>query len=352
MRIRTFPIKMCSSLSVVIVSIYMQTCTYGAERLLSTPPGPARLYANGSPFCCWAGRHGAVNRGEHVIENKHVDDDMTNADSATVSSFGDEWTRYDQSALSPEERTRIFNSYFSVFPWDSLPADAEGFDMGCGSGRWAKLVAPRVGRLNCVDASSEALSVARAALAESDKVRFIHANANDVPLAPGSQDFGYSLGVLHHIPNTQAALNACVALLKPGAPMLVYLYYSFDNRPAWFRALWQASEILRVRISRLPGPAKSAVTDMIALCIYFPLARFAKWAELLGVGAANFPLRAYRDLSFYTMRTDSRDRFGTPLEQRFTRVEIAKMLERAGCERVTFSEAEPYWCAVGFKAAR
>ena len=80
---------MCSSLSVVIVSIYMQTRTYGAERLLSTPTGPARLYANGSPFCCWAGRQGAVNRGEHVIENKHVDDDMTNADSATVSSFGD-----------------------------------------------------------------------------------------------------------------------------------------------------------------------------------------------------------------------------------------------------------------------
>jgi ubiquinone/menaquinone biosynthesis C-methylase UbiE len=275
-----------------------------------------------------------------------------NADSATVNSFGDEWTRFDQSALSAEERGRIFNAYFSVFPWSSLPPNAEGFDMGCGSGRWAKLVAPRVGRLNCIDASDEALSVARAALAGRENVSFIHANANAVPLAPASQDFGYSLGVLHHIPDTQAALNACVALLKPGAPMLVYLYYRFDNRPAWFRMLWRTSEVLRAGICRLPGPAKSAVTDLIALCVYLPLARIAKLAESLGLDARNFPLRAYKDFSFYTMRTDSRDRFGTPLEQRFTRAEIIHMFERAGCERVAFSNAEPYWCAVGCRTAK
>jgi 2-polyprenyl-3-methyl-5-hydroxy-6-metoxy-1,4-benzoquinol methylase len=43
-------------------------------------------------------------------------------------------------------------------------------------------------------------------------------------------DFGYSLGVLHHIPDAQKALSDCVKKLKLGAPFLVYLYYSFDNR--------------------------------------------------------------------------------------------------------------------------
>ena len=53
-----------------------------------------------------------------------------------------------------------FDSYFHIFPFDDLAA-AEGFDMGCGSGRWAKFVAPKVGFLNCIDPSDEALEQAK-----------------------------------------------------------------------------------------------------------------------------------------------------------------------------------------------
>ena len=47
-------------------------------------------------------------------------------------------------------------------------------------------------------------------------------------------DFGYSLGVLHHIPDTCAGIKACARLLKRGGPFLVYLYYAFDNRAIAF----------------------------------------------------------------------------------------------------------------------
>ena len=49
------------------------------------------------------------------------------------------------------------------------------------------------------------------------------------------------------------------------------------------------------------------------------------------------------------MRTDARDRFGTPLEQRFTRYQIEAMMRDAGLIDIRFSEAAPYWCAVGLK---
>lgn len=272
-----------------------------------------------------------------------------NLDRATVASFGDEWAQFDQSVLPEADLFRMFDAYFHIFPWSGLPAQAEGFDMGCGSGRWAKLVAPRVARLNCIDASAGALDVARGALAGCGNVKFIHAGANDSALPKASQDFGYSLGVLHHIPDTEAALNACVALLKPGAPFLVYLYYRFDNRPLWFRIIWRASEVLRAVVSKLPARIKSLLTDALALLVYLPLARLARLAERLGLETRNFPLQFYRHASFYTMRTDSRDRFGTPLEQRFTRAEIAAMMQRAGCGDLVFSETEPYWCVVGIK---
>jgi ubiquinone/menaquinone biosynthesis C-methylase UbiE len=273
----------------------------------------------------------------------------SDVDIATLVSFGDEWTRFDQSALTADELARAFSVYFNIFPWGTLPAGAEGFDMGCGSGRWARLVAPRVGKLNCIDASAEALKVAQRTLADRDNVRFFHASANTAPLSQASQDFGYSLGVLHHIPDTEAALCACANLLKPGAPLLVYLYYRFENRPHWFRVIWRASESVRAVICRLPSRLKTLATDVIALLAYLPLARLALLGERLGLDTKTVPLYFYRDKSFYTMRTDSRDRFGTPLERRFTRSEIEAMMKRAGLRDIRFSDEEPFWCAVGVK---
>ena len=49
------------------------------------------------------------------------------------------------------------------------------------------------------------------------------------------------------------------------------------------------------------------------------------------------------------MRTDALDRFGTALEQRFTARQIRQMMAAAGLERIQFSDAMPYWCAVGYK---
>ena len=244
-------------------------------------------------------------------------DNVENVDRNTVASFGDEWMRYDQTQLAASERMRIFEGYFSLFPWNTLDRTSVGFDMGCGSGRWAALVAPRVGTLFCIDPSFDALNVARKATAGYSNIKFIESSANSVSLDPESFDFGYSLGVLHHAPNTKSALFACVSLLKPGAPFLLYLYYRFDNRPTWYRLIWKASNIIRFFLSKAPASVKSILSDFLALTVYWPIARFSRLIELLGLNPTPLPLTYYRSLSFRTMRTDCRDRFGTPLERRF-----------------------------------
>jgi ubiquinone/menaquinone biosynthesis C-methylase UbiE len=273
-----------------------------------------------------------------------------NIDPKTVAGFGEEWAAYDQTALSEHEHRLLFDAYFSIFPFEDLAADAEGFDLGCGSGRWAALMAERVGTLHCVDPSHQALAVARRRLGSRPNVAFHLAGADSIPLADGSQDFGYSLGVLHHIPDTAAALRDCVAKLKPNAPFLVYLYYSFDNRPAWFRTTWKATEAARWTISRLPFRLRKAVTTGIAAAVYWPLTRIALLAEAAGRDVTNVPLSFYRRTSFYTMRTDALDRFGTQLEQRFSRREIEAMMQAAGLVDIRFREGLPYWVACGRKA--
>jgi SAM-dependent methyltransferase len=274
-----------------------------------------------------------------------------NVDPATVQGFGEEWTLFDQTELDEAERIRTFEQYFSIFPWHSLPAGAAGADLGCGSGRWARSVAERVGVLHCVDASPEALAVARATLDGRDNCEFHVASVGDLPFEDASMDFAYSLGVLHHVPDTQGALRSAVRILKPGAPLLVYLYYALDNRPAWYRALWKATDVLRRAVSRSPLPVRVGVTSMIAAVVYLPLARLAKLIGALGLKADAVPLAFYRDRSFYTMRTDAFDRFGTRLEQRFTAAEVRQMMEAAGLVDVQLSPSEPYWCAVGRRPA-
>lgn len=281
----------------------------------------------------------------------HSPDRLANADAATVEGFGDEWSRFDQSDLPTEERRVIFDAYFKVFPWSRIGRDAVGFDAGCGSGRWAELVAARVGWLHCVDASADALEVARRNLDRASNVVFHHASVAEMPIADGTMDFGYSLGVLHHVPDTAAAVRACVRKLKPGAPFLLYLYYAFDNRPAWFRAAWRASDVIRRAVSRMPMSARYVASQALAASVYWPLARTSRSLERIGVDVSSIPLSAYRDRSFYVMRTDALDRFGTRLEQRFTRRQIRAMMEAADLERVEFSDAVPYWCAVGYRRA-
>lgn len=275
-----------------------------------------------------------------------------NIDEAVVRGFGDEWSRFNHANFVGDEFEDAFSAYFSLFPWEELPPNAEGFDLGCGSGRWARGVAPRVGRLHCIDASVDALNVARRNLAQQRNVQFHHASVDHLPLADESMDFGYCLGVLHHVPNTQAGVIEAVRTLKPGAPFLLYLYYSFDNQPSWYRAIWRGSEALRFVISRAPSGLRYALSQVLAAGVYFPLSRLARLLEKAGLNVESFPLANYRNRSMYVMRTDALDRFGTRLEQRFSREEIEGLMKTAGLRDIRFREAVPFWCALGYKSAK
>lgn len=277
-----------------------------------------------------------------------------NLDRAVARGFGEEWStfRQDKDHLSQQQRQEIFNDYFRIFPWHLLPpGGGVGIDIGCGTGRWSMLVAPRVQHLHLLDASAAALAVAKQNLKTANNVSFHAKSVAEIPLPPQSLDFAYSLGVLHHVPDTQAAIEAIADKLKLGAPFLVYLYYALDNRPAWYRVLWRMTNMARFVISRLPHSQRLIVSQAIAVLVYWPLARSARLATRLGLPVRSLPLSYYADKSFYVMRTDAYDRFCTRLEKRFTRREIEHMLTRAGFTDVQFSNSVPFWCAVAIKSA-
>ena len=273
---------------------------------------------------------------------------MKFSDHKTIQSFGDEWTRFNQKNIENSELKKIFNSYFKIFPWHKIKKTSEGFDAGCGSGRWAKFVAPRVKVLNCIE-PSKAITVAKKNLSNFNNINFINSTIQDLKIKSDSQDFGYVLGVLHHISDTELALKSCVRILKKGSPLLIYMYYNFENRPLWFKFLWQISNIFRKLICVLPKKIKFLICDIIAVLIYYPLSKIYIILERINFPLKNFPLASYRDKSFYTMRTDSRDRFGTPIEKRFSKKQIYNLMKKSGLEKIKFKNGNPFWLSIGYK---
>jgi SAM-dependent methyltransferase len=193
------------------------------------------------------------------------------------------------------------------------------------------------------------LEVARRNLIALPNVTFHEGSAGALGFGADQFDFGYCLGVLHHTPDVAAGLRDAVRVLKPGAPLLLYLYYALDNRQRWFRVVWRVTDVPRRVISRLPHRLRSAVCDAIAVSVYLPIARTLRIVERRGARVELLPLAAYRHRSFYVMRTDALDRFGTRLERRFRREDVVEMMHSSGLTDVVVGESSPYWRAVGFK---
>jgi SAM-dependent methyltransferase len=71
------------------------------------------------------------------------------------------------------------------------------------------------------------------------------------PLADDSFDFVYSLGVLHHLSNTEAGARALVAKVKPGGRFRLYLYW---KRTGMSGAILAVVAAVRKVTVRMPFP--------------------------------------------------------------------------------------------------
>jgi SAM-dependent methyltransferase len=269
-----------------------------------------------------------------------------NLDEEVVKSFGEEWSKFHD--FEEAEIKRIGDMYFDIVDESIVNKDSYCIDIGCGTGRWSKYLSRRAGFIECVD-PSDAIFVADSLLKDVDNVRLSKASTDTLPFPDGTFDFGMSIGVLHHIPDTQKALSDCVKKIKPGGYFYVYLYYALDNRGKLFRFLFWLSNLLRRFVSSLPAGIKRFCCDLLAIFAYMPFVLAGRFFRLIGLKglAKKIPLSGYQDMSFFVIRNDALDRFGTKLEQRFTKEEVITMMQNAGLTAINVSPEFPYWHAIG-----
>jgi SAM-dependent methyltransferase len=267
-----------------------------------------------------------------------------NADARTVQSFGEEWTRF--GTFTAEETRVAGDEVFDLLTPEMAHAGTVALDLGCGTGRWSNYLAPRVRFIEAIDPGRPVEAAVRLTRG-APNIRVTQAGYGALPFAPDSFDLVFSLGVVHHLPDTETAIREAASRVKPGGWLLLYIYYALDNRGAAYRALFRLADLGRRLISRLPSAARFVACDAIALGVYLPFIGLARLVRAAGSGAwRRVPLAYYVGKPWTIVRSDALDRFGTPLEKRYTREAIRGMLERAGLAEIRFSEGQPYWHVV------
>jgi SAM-dependent methyltransferase len=241
-----------------------------------------------------------------------------NIDVKTVSSFGEEWKAF--HGFDEKDLTLTGDMYFDITTEEMLNDQSTVIDIGCGSGRFIKYLDGRYKKIVGLD-PSQAIFATDELLGKNDKVELVMASTDNIPYPDGHFDFGYSLGVLHHIPDTEKALLDCAKKIRSGGYFLLYLYYKLENRPFYFKVLYWLSNFIRLVVSKLPVILKKWICNFLAVIFYMPFILLCRLLRFIGVSErarSYIPLQAYERQSFYVIRNDSLDRFGTPLEQRFS----------------------------------
>ena len=270
-----------------------------------------------------------------------------NLNQQVIDSFGHEWAAFDYAESETDEALDSqFLAYCTPIDLSQFnPKSSVAADFGAGSGRWASRLLPCFSLVYALEPSDGANKVLKKKFSKESRMTILQETVGSNSIPAGSLDLAMSLGVLHHIPDTGLAIKDVASKIKGGGVFLCYLYYKLENKPLYYRGLFWTSNSLRWVISRLPYALRKLVARIIAALIYLPLARTAKLLSSAGKNVSNFPLHHYADMPFVMLQNDALDRFGTRLEQRFSKKEIIEMLGIAGFDLSTlkFSDVEPFW---------
>lgn len=177
-----------------------------------------------------------------------------------AASFGFQWHRYQKTQLDHGE-VREAERHF-LMKTALKPEELKGklvLDVGCGMGRFAEVATRWGARVVGIDLSAAA-EVAAKNLAERDFVAF-QADVFALPFALESFDVIYSVGVLHHTPDCEAAVKALEKYLKPGGILAVWLYSGYNK---WYRF----SDFYRRFTSKMKPQTLHGILKLVVPVVY------------------------------------------------------------------------------------
>jgi SAM-dependent methyltransferase len=245
----------------------------------------------------------------------------------TLTSFGYEHTVFVERRGEAEA---YWHYLFSAVPMEES-RDSVGLDAGCGSGRFARFLAPRLRALVALDGSAAAETAARN-LAEFPNAVVVRSDLRTAPFAAGSFDFISCIGVIHSLDPPQEAFRSLVRLLAPGGRILIFVYSRPD--PGTVRSfVVGTSRTLRRMTVHVPHRLLRGLSAVIASSLYAGIVLPGKLGERFRVRRLSaLPLGFYRRLPLRSLWLSTFDVLSAPLERRYTWPEIRPWFDDAGLE--------------------
>jgi SAM-dependent methyltransferase len=242
----------------------------------------------------------------------------------TAASFAYEWKRF---GMLREEWRRNFLDYMQPLSPDWF-AGKLVLDVGTGSGRhsyWANRLGAKVAAVDL----GGSIDVARVNLPW--EALTVEADAEDLPFEEGTFDLVMLIGVLHHLSNPHRALVSVSRYARPGGLLRLYLYWQPPRR--WHRSVLRLVSAARRVTVRLPHWLLHLLCFPVAALLFglfvLPYRRMRRTGLLRSV-AEGMPLKTYADYTFQVCVNDQFDRFSAPLERRYERHEVERLLASVG----------------------
>lgn len=310
----------------------------GLLELLRCARCAATLSASGSSLVC-----SQCSAVAPIVDDipRFVDQPSDETARRTQSSFGYEWTHFNDWAASGNVN---FEDYFQGVDLQSLCGQTV-LDAGCGMGRHARQVASFAGRVVAVDFSRAIDQAARNSM-DRTNVDCVQADLLSLPLADGAFDFVYSLGVLHHLADTEQALREIVRKLRPAGRLRIYLYW---KRHGWQGQALKLVSFARHITTRLPFPLLRRTCLLLSAGLFGGVILPYRALSAAGVRRhASWPLFVYTKYPFGVLHNDQFDRFSAPIEKRYDPDDVRQLLASVGLRDITVRPCFG-WLADGVK---
>jgi SAM-dependent methyltransferase len=202
-------------------------------------------------------------------------------------------------------------------------------DAGCGDG--VDLASTGLSG-NCrvvgVELSDGGIRASAARIAGIERSHLVQGSLLALPFPANTFDGAYSYGVVHHTVDPEKAVREIARVLKPGAPLLLYVYEDFSTHSLRARVTLGTINAIRRFVAAMSPANIRRFCALIAPIVFLT----CTWPSRHFAFAKAFPYPATQNPTLRSLIPDLYDRFAAPIEERYSESGARRLAEQAGCK--------------------